>query len=142
MKVIIRIIGLVKMKNEFEESLKRLRLKTKFSCVVVKENVQTLGMLEAIKNFVAFGPIDEKMLAKMIEARGKKIGNVKAKFSAAESLKIAKEFAAGKSFEELGMVPWFGLHPARGGIKSKLHYPRGVIGNHGDKINDLIERML
>jgi large subunit ribosomal protein L30 len=142
MITLIRITGLVGMKRECEETFNRLRLRTKFSCVVLKENAQTLGMLKDVKDFVAFGTIDEKMLTKMIAARGKKIGNVKAKFSETESAKIAKEFVAGKSFEELKVRPWFGLHPARGGINSKLHYPRGVIGNHKEKINELIERML
>ena len=49
---------------------------------------------------------------------------------------------AGKNPEELGMKPWFGLHPARGGIKSKVHYPKGVLGYHGKDINKLIMKML
>ena len=142
MIVLIRITGLVGMKRECEETFSRLRLRSKFSCVVLQENAQTLGMLRDVKDFVAFGKIDEKMLTKLVAARGKKIGDVKAKFSTTESEKIAKEFVAGKSFEELKVRPWFTLHPARGGINSKLHYPRGVMGNHKEKINELIERML
>ncbi len=35
------------------------------------------------------------------------------------------------------------LKPPKGGLKSKkLHYPKGSIGYHGDKINDLIKRMI
>ena len=49
---------------------------------------------------------------------------------------------AGKKPEEIGIKPFFRLHPARGGIKSKLHYPKGVLGNHKENINKLIERML
>ena len=142
MIAIIRITGLIGMKTNAEETLNRLKLRKKYSCVVIEEKPEIMGMLEKIRNFVAFGKIDEKMLADLIKARGKKIGNTKAKISDAEAAKLAKEVIAGKRMEDLGVKPWFGLHPARGGIETKLHYPRGVLGNHGDKINELIARML
>ena len=72
----------------------------------------------------------------------KKIVNKNTKITDSEANKLAKEMLAGKKMEELGLKPWFSLHPARGGINTKLHYPRGVLGNHKDKINDLIKRML
>ncbi len=35
------------------------------------------------------------------------------------------------------------LKPPKGGLRSKkLPHPRGVLGYHGDKINDLVKRML
>jgi len=140
---IIRISGIVKMeKKKAEETMKRLRLKKKYTCVLVDERPEMLGMIEVVKNFVAFGKIDEKTLADLLKYRGKKIGNVKAKVSEAEAVKIAKEIMAGKTLEETGIVPWFGLHPARGGIDTKHHVPKGVLGNHKDKLNELIERML
>ena len=37
---------------------------------------------------------------------------------------------------------FFRLHPPRGGIKSKIHFPKGVLGDNKEKINDLIKRML
>lgn len=142
MIVIIRITGLIGMKQNAEETLNRLKLRKKYSCVVINEKPEIMGMLEKIRNFAAFGKIDEKMLAEIIKARGKKIGDAKAKISDADAQKIAKEIMAGKEMEKLGLKPWFSLHPARGGINTKKHYPRGVLGNHGDKINELIERML
>lgn len=140
MITLIRIAGLVTMNKSCEETLRRLHLKTKFSCILLNETPSNLGMLKDIKDFVAFGKIDEKTLADLIKARGKVIGDTKAKVKDAE--KVAKEVMAGKKLEELGVRPWFGLHPARGGIDSKHHYPKGVMGNHGDKLNKLIERML
>jgi len=142
MLALIRITGLIGMKQGAEETFSRLRMRKKYTCVLVNENPETLGMLQRIRNFVAYGNIDEKTLADLIKARGKKIGNVKAKISDAEAARIAKELLAGKKLEELGIKPWFGLHPARGGIETKKHYPKGVMGNHGDKINELIRRML
>ncbi|MBM3247177.1 50S ribosomal protein L30 [Candidatus Pacearchaeota archaeon] len=140
MIVLIRITGLVNMNLRVEETLSRLRLRRKFSCVVIKETPENLGMLQKVRNFVAFGKINEATLAKLIEARAEKIGDSKAKITGSD--KIAKEVMAGKGLEELGIKPFFRLHPPRGGIKSKLQYPRGVLGDHKENINKLIEKML
>jgi len=139
----IRISGLIKIEKEHvEETMKRLRMKRKYTCVLLNEKPETLGMIDMVKNIIAYGKIEEKTLALLLKNRGKKIGNVKAKISEAEATKIAKEVLAGKSLESLGVVPFFGLHPARGGIYTKLHFPRGVLRNNKEKINKLIERML
>ena len=123
--------------------MSRLRLRKKYTCSIVDENKKEIfGMVDKVRNFIAFGKLDEKTLIELIKARGKKIGNVKAKISEAEATKAAKEVMAGKNLEELKIKPWFGLHPARGGIETKLHYPRGVIGDNKEDINKLIMRML
>ncbi len=147
--VAIRISGLIKIeKKNVEETMQRLRLKRKYTCVILDERPETMGMIKIVKNIIAYGKIDEKTLTLLLKHRGKKIGNVKAKLSEAESAKIAKEVMAGKKLEALGIVPFFGLHPARGGIYTKLHFPKGVLGYNRDKatgeekINELIQRML
>ena len=48
-----------------------------------------------------------------------------------------------KKLKEIGLKPFFRLHPPRGGLKSsKKQFPRGVLGNHKQEINKLIEKML
>ena len=37
---------------------------------------------------------------------------------------------------------FFRLHPPLGGIRTKVHFPKGVLGDHKEKINELLERML
>jgi large subunit ribosomal protein L30 len=140
MIALIRIGGLVNMNSKIEETLSRLRLRRKFSCVIIKETPENLGMLQKVRNFIAFGKINETTLSSLIEARAEKIGDSKAKITGAD--KIAKEFMAGKSLKDLGIKPFFRLHPPRGGIKSKLQYPKGVLGDHKDNINKLVEKML
>ena len=149
MLVAIRISGLIKIeKKKIEETMQRLRLKRKYTCVLLNDKPEIMGMIDVVKNIIAYGIINEKTLVLLLKNRGKKIGNVKAKLSEAEATKIAKEVLAGKKLEECGIVPFFGLHPARGGIYTKLHFPKGVLGYNKDKktgeekINDLIERML
>lgn len=117
MIAIIRIRGQVNIRRQITETLNRLGLKTKYSCVVIeKPKAEELGMIEKIKDFVAFGEISAETYKKLVEARGK--------------------FSKSKIH--------FRLHPPRGGIESKKHFGvgRGVLGNHGKDVNKLLERML
>lgn len=135
---LIRIKGEVKVKPEIANTLYRLKLRRKYSCVLINpKNKGLMGMLKRARHSVAFGKIEKESLAKLLEARAKKIGE--GKFN---SLEIAEKLMKGKKLEELGFKPFFRLHPPRGGIKSKLQYPKGVLGNNGKDINKLIERML
>jgi large subunit ribosomal protein L30 len=135
---VVRIKGEVKVKPDVKDTLYRLRLRRKYSCVLINpENKNFNGMIYVIKHSVAYGEISEDILAKLIEARGKKIDN--SKF---DSAKVAKELIQGKKLSELGFKPFFRLHPPRKGINSKLQYPKGVLGNNHEGINKLIERML
>ena len=112
---IIRIKGQVKVRGDFIETLKRMNLKKKYTCVVIeKPNAEQLGMLKKIENFVAYGEISPEMYKKLVEARGQKSKTI------------------------------FRLHPPRKGIDSKLHFgiKKGVLGNHGKEIDKLVERML
>ena len=147
MIAIIRISGRVEIKKDIAETLNRLLLKRKYHCVVSQEKPELLGMVKKASNFVAFGKIDKEMLAKLVEKRGKfiksiDVKNKKENKGKIDANKIASEIIEGKKLEELGLKPCFRLHPPRGGIKSKVHFPKGSLGNHGDKINKLLERML
>jgi large subunit ribosomal protein L30 len=120
---IIRISGDVKVREEARETMMRMGLTRKYSCVVLqKPTAVDLGMLKEIKDFVAFGELDDATYKELIEKRGKK-------------------------FKEKTKV--FRLHPARGGMNTKQHYAlekgnikRGVLGNHGKDINKLVRKML
>lgn len=135
MKAIIRIKGLIGVPKVVKETLERLRLRKKYTCIVVKETKETLGMLKKIRNYVAYGDIDKKTLVELIEKRGKSIVGKKI-----DAEKLASEIEEGKKIKEI--KPYFRLHPPRKGIKSKIHFPKGVLGDNKEKINDLIKRML
>jgi len=117
MIAIIRIRGQVNIRKQITETLKRLGLKTKYSCLVLeKPKQEELGMIEKVKDFIAFGEINNETYKKLVEARGK--------------------YSKSKIH--------FRLHPPRGGIESKKHFGvgKGVLGNHGKDMNKLLERML
>jgi len=116
---VVRIRGRIGLNRDIIETLHRLRIRRKYTCVVIKPTKEKLGMLKKVKDFVAYGEITEATYKKLKEKRGIKDPNNKGK-----------------------LKPFFRLHPPRKGIKSKVHFPKGVLGNNGEKINDLVERML
>lgn len=138
MKAIIRIRGQVRLDRKMEETLNRLNLRKKYSCIVINPNAVQLGMIKKIKDFVAFGDINKETFEKLIEFRGKVIDKTKK----IDSKKIVAELEKNGKYKELNLIPFFRLHPPRGGIDTKEQFPVGVLGDHKDKINDLIKRML
>jgi large subunit ribosomal protein L30 len=134
----IRIYGRVNINTKIEETLFRLRMRRKYTCVLLEENEQSFKILKTIRNFIAYGKISEEMLKRLIETRGKSLPGKKKETSE----KIVQEILKGKKLEEAGLKPFFAMHPPRKGIDSKHHFPQGVLGNHGEEINKLIERML
>ncbi|MBI4116687.1 uL30 family ribosomal protein [Candidatus Pacearchaeota archaeon] len=138
---IIRIRGEVGLRGDAAESLNRIRLRKKYSCVVMqKPKAEELGVLKKIKDFVAYGEIDDEMFSKLVEKRGKQMDKKKK----TDLKKAAEEIMKGKGYEDANIKPFFRLHPPRGGIDSKIHFgkKKGVLGNHGKDINKLLERML
>lgn len=112
---IIRIKGRVGVRRKIVETLNRLKLRRKYSCVIIESPTkEQLGMINKVRDFVAFGEIDNETHKKLLEKRKTKIEN------------------------------FFRLHPPRGGIESKKHFGvgKGVLGDNKNKINELIGRML
>ncbi len=113
----IRIRGQVGLRKDVKETLYRLRLRRKYACVVFQNPTEAqLGMIKSMRNFISYGEISEDMYKKLVEKRAKKD-------------------------KEGNMKPFFRLHPPRGGAKTKLHYPKGILGENKD-IEKLLERML
>jgi large subunit ribosomal protein L30 len=135
---IIRITGQVKLNRDIKETLERLRLGKKYTCVVINPNKEQNGMIKKLKDFIAFGKIKNDVFEKLINARGQRIDKKKR----IDSKKIMEDLEKGKKYEELNLKPFFRLHPPRGGINSKIHFPKGVLGNNQEKINELVSRML
>jgi len=140
MIAVIRISGQVGLKREVNETLHRLRLRRKYSCIVINPNKEQLSMIKNMRNLVAYGEINEKTFEKLIDKRGQLIDKTKK----IDTKKTLEELKKGKKYQELNLKPFFRLHPPRKGIEAKKHFGvgKGVLGDNKEKINDLIERML
>ena len=133
MIAVIRISGCVGVRREIVETLNRLRLRRKYSCIVFEQTKEKMGMVKKVKDFVAYGEINNETLQELIKKRGKKSEQVQKSSTSTQSVERGKK---SKTF--------FRLHPPRGGIDSKKHFGvrKGVLGNNREEINKLIKRML
>ena len=106
MKLVIRIAGQIGIDERIKETLDRLRIRKKFACVAIRDSPENMGMIEKVRNFVAYGDIDKETLALLIEKRGRKVDKTK-KIEKAE--KIAEEMFSGKiekRFEDFNIKPF------------------------------------
>ena len=137
MILVIRISGMVKKPSDVTETLFRMRLRRKYSAVLLEDTKENIKLISNVRNFVAFGKISDEMLHKLIEKRGQPINKKKI-----DSKTVVANMS--KGFEEAGIKPFFRLHPPRGGVDTKLHFGtrKGVLGNNKEAINNLVEKML
>ncbi len=111
--LVIRIAGQVKNLKTQNETMNRLKLRKKFSAILVEEDDQVrMGMVRSVDKKVAYGKVSEDFIKELNEKRPAKNGV-------------------------------YFLHPARGGFKksSRLPTPKGILGEHEDLVK-LVGRML
>lgn len=118
---IILIRGLVNIRSDIKDTLKMLGLQRKFACTVRPKNPEVLGMVKKVKDYVTWGDIDEETYNALIEKRGQK-----------DSDGNTKKF--------------FRLEPPKGGFEKngtkRSFSEKGALGNRGEKVNELIKRMI
>ncbi|MCX8194177.1 MAG: uL30 family ribosomal protein [Candidatus Pacearchaeota archaeon] len=113
---VIRIAGQVDLPPDVKKTLELLKLKRKFSCAIIEDKPELIGMIKKIQDYVMFGEITEETFQQLLLKRGK---------NEDEKIRV------------------FHLHPPRGGFKksSKLLWPKGILGKN-EKINEFIIKML
>ncbi|PIU75985.1 50S ribosomal protein L30 [Candidatus Pacearchaeota archaeon CG06_land_8_20_14_3_00_35_12] len=143
---IIKIVGSIDASKDEKRTLDLLRLRKKNVCVLVDKKPEILGMIEKIKRYVCAGEIDNDVFKLLIEKRGKSAGkNMPINISSDKIIDWINKFREGKAkFEDLGIKPFFRLHPPIGGFRKsmKVFWPTGVLGWQGKEINVLIKRMI
>lgn len=111
----ILVRGLVEVKQEVKDTLRMLNLQKKNACVILDDTPVVRGMLKKCENYLTYGEVSEEVIKELKEKRPS-----------------AKKF--------------FSLHPPRGGFERKgIKKPfnlKGALGYRGDKINDLIKKMI
>lgn len=151
MFAVVRLKGVVDTDKKTERALQLLRLKTPNSCVVVPDTPSYRGMLQRVKDYVTYGDISLETLVEMLKKRGRLVGSRRLNDKTVkETGHDAIESLAKSVFENKlhlndvpQLKPVFKLTPPAHGFKStKLAYPKGDLGYRGDKINELIKRMI
>lgn len=137
---VVRVKGLTGIRYDIDNTLRKLNLYKKNNCVVVPKTAAYIGMIKKVKDYVTWGNIEESTYNTLIE-------------------KIAKEYT-GKATDRKGKIRYnkfidvngkkikkiFRLNsPKKGygrkGIKVSFNNG-GALGDRGDKIKDLIMRMV
>lgn len=152
MYAIIRLRGSVNTKPEIKDTLKMLRLNQINHCVVVPDTPNYKGMIQKVKDYVAYGPVNAETLALILENRGRTVGGDRltdeyvAKNSGYTSIReFAEALASGKAAmsDVTGLNPVFRMHPPRkghAGLK-RTFQQGGALGNYGEDISLLVEKM-
>ncbi|ASI98205.1 50S ribosomal protein L30 [Thermococcus celer] len=150
---LIRLRSGIRAKGEVRDTLAMLRLHRINHLVLVDENPSYNGMVQKVKDYITWGEINAETLAALIRKRGRLIGNrpvtddyVREKLGMTID-EFAKKVVEGemKLTDLPNLKPVFRLHPPRGGLKGskkRSFKEGGALGYRGEKINDLIERML
>jgi len=144
MIAVLRVRGEVKTIGKIEDTMLMLNLKTVNNCVVVPENDKYMGMINKAKDHVTYGAISKDVFKKMLAKWGRK-GQKRLELKDAELTKIVDEvFSGKKKLRDYDINPTFRLHPPKRGYEGiKRAYSKdGTLGNRGEAINALLERMI
>jgi large subunit ribosomal protein L30 len=111
----VLIRGLIGANKDVKDTLRMLNLATKFSCAVMPDTPVARGMLQNCKDYITYGELNEETFKELATKR--KEHN--------------KHYA---------------LPPPRGGFERKgtktPYASKGALGYRGEKINDLLKKMI
>lgn len=150
---VIKVRGTTKIRKDIEDTMKMLNLTRVNHCVVVPETPSVKGMLEKAKDYITWGEINETTLARLIKFRGRLEGDlpiddnyIKENTEFTSIISLAKGIVNDQfKYKDLKKVkPLFRLSPPRKGYEGikRSFQNGGALGYRGEKINELIERML
>ena len=152
MYAVVRLRGQVNVRYTIEDTMKMLRLHKINHCVFVSEDPHFKGMVQKVKDYVAFGKVDAKTLAEILENRGRLEGDTRLteeyirENTAYDSIQaFAEAVVEGETSLKAvpKLKPVFRLHPPRkghAGIKRTFRQG-GVLGNQDENINMLLHKM-
>ncbi|MBI2135061.1 50S ribosomal protein L30 [Candidatus Woesearchaeota archaeon] len=137
---IVRVRGSIDAKNEIDWTLNQLRLYKKNCCVVVPRNDSYAGMVNKVNDYVTWGELDDDTYDLLVEKKGRdykgKVADKKGKIKYNGFISVN-----GKTIKK-----FFRLNSPRKGFGRKgIKIPfgkGGALGYRGEKINDLIKRMV
>ena len=140
MLAVIRIRGTVGVRKELKDAFRMLNLEKMNRCVLVPDKPELTGMVLKVKDFVTWGTISDDVLSELVRKRGRTEHDERL-----EEKKVKEAVGRIKEGKTRDVIkPYFRLSPPSKGFRGsvKQHYPRGAAGNRGDKINELLKRMM
>ena len=151
---VVQIRGTIHMDRKIKDTFKSLKLVKKNSCVVINNDRNYLGMLVSLKDYITWGEVSKETFRMLIEKRGRVAANqsltseyLKKNFNLTFEQFVENFFDDKNKLRDVpGLKPFFRLKPPVGGFgkegTKKPYSLGGTLGYRGEKINDLIRRML
>ncbi|MBI4147284.1 uL30 family ribosomal protein [Candidatus Woesearchaeota archaeon] len=127
---VVLVRGMVKVVKPIKETLMMLNLNRKNHCVVIEDTPAYNGMLFKVKDYITWGEIDEATFAELVHKRGQ-LSDGRGKSVEINGKKYKRHFALNPPLKGFG----------RKGIKTSFKVGGGL-GYRGEKMNDLVKRML
>lgn len=127
---VVLVRGMVKVVRPVKETLAMLNLHRKNHCVIVNNTPAYKGMLLKVKDYVTWGEIDDATFAELVQKHGE-LADGRQKSVDINGKKYKRYFALSPPRKGFG----------RNGIKRSFKVG-GALGDRGEKINDLVKRML
>jgi large subunit ribosomal protein L30 len=151
--IALRIRGTIRARKEARDTLKLLHLTRNHHAVLIDNRPSFVGMLKTVQGYVTWGEASKEVVNMLIKQRGRLLGNKKPTeeylqkigYKTLEDLADAV-FDCRVEYRRLPNVqPVFRLPPPtkgfRGNIK-KAYRAGGELGYRGEKVNELIKRMV
>jgi large subunit ribosomal protein L30 len=151
---VIRLRGCINVRREVKDTLLMLHLPRANHATLIPSTQTYRGMLQTVKDYVTWGEVSKETLVELLKKRGEVVGGKKLsdnflkqklKYSSIEEIAEALYSGTIKLTEIKGVKPVFRLHPPSKGFKKSLKRSAvegGEMGYRGDKINDLIKKMI
>jgi len=149
---IVQVRGVVNVRRDIKDTLRMLRLHHINHCVLVPDTPENLGMIRKVKDYVAYGEVDQVTIDTLLRTRGRVTGDqpltdeyVKEHSGFGSIAEFATALSAGSArlSDVAGVKPVLRLHPPRKGYKTiKRTFPQGgALGYYGAEINALLYKM-
>jgi large subunit ribosomal protein L30 len=153
--VAIRIDGRPNVKPPEELTLNSLRMKSRYTTVLLRDNASVRGMLQRIKDHVTWAEARKEDVELLLSNRAQTSDGlgltskfVKEKSSLAGMSELISGLFSGKvtlaGLREMGVDPCFRLHPPKGGFPSSSKRPftdSGELGFRKEGLHGLLRKM-
>ncbi len=137
---VVRVRGLTGIRRSVKDTLSMVRLYRKNFCIFLEDTPTNRGMVEKIKDYVTFGMVDEAKFQEYYTKRGEEF------LGKTESKNKSIQYHTFVTLNNKNFKPFLRLNSPKSGFGRKglklTFLQGGALGNRGDKISDLIERML
>lgn len=150
---VVRLRGTINVRRDVKETLKMLNITRPNHATIIPATPTYLGMLKTAKDHVTWGEISAETLTELLRKRGEAIGGEKLTekqlkeggYSSLKGVAEALHSSKAKLKNLRGVRPIFRLHPPSGGFRRTLKRgfsECGELGYRGEKINDLLKKMM